>query len=91
MAIIWTETAFEDLDRLYAFLAPVNPRAAAKAIESLVAAPEALLPTRSIGQALPQYLPQDVRRFLVGDYEIRYELLDQDILILTIWHQRERR
>lgn len=39
MAIIWTETAFEDLDRLYAFLAPVNPRAAAKAIESLVAAP----------------------------------------------------
>jgi plasmid stabilization system protein ParE len=91
MAIIWTETAYEDLDRLYAFLAAVNPRAAAEAIEALIAGPEELLLTPLIGQALPKYLPQHVRRYLVGSYEVRYEIVNQDILILTIWHQREKR
>lgn len=91
MAIIWTKTAYDDLQRLYQFLAKVNINAAAKTLQSLAVAPEKLLPMPSIGQALPQYAPRNVRRYLVGDYEMRYELVAQDILILTIWHQRELR
>jgi hypothetical protein len=32
-----------------------------------------------------------VRRILVGDYEIRYEVADTDIIILRIFHVREDR
>jgi hypothetical protein len=32
-----------------------------------------------------------VRRILVGDYEIRYEVADVDIFILRIFHVREDR
>lgn len=91
MAIIWTKTAYDDLERLHQFLAKVNIIAAAKTLQNLAAAPEKLLPTPSIDQALPQYAPRNVRRTLVGDYEMRYELVEQNIHILTIWHQRERR
>lgn len=91
MAIIWTKTAYDDLDRLYQFLAVVNPKAAAKTVQALSAVPENIQPTPAIGLSLPQYAPRNVRRYLVGDYEMRYELIGHDIHILTIWHQREKR
>lgn len=91
MAIIWTRTAVDDLDRLYQFLAPVNAHAAAKTVQALSAAPENILPTPAIGLPLLQYAPRNVRRYLVGQYEMRYELIGHDVHILTIWHQREMR
>ena len=52
MAIIWTQTAFDDLDRLYQFLALVNTNAAAKTVQALSTAPEKILPTPAIGLPL---------------------------------------
>lgn len=39
----WTSKALGDLARMYEFLAPVNPAAAAKAVQALTQAPERLL------------------------------------------------
>ena len=91
MEIFWTHTARDDLVRLYEFLATVNPKAAAKVALMLASAPEALLRNPAIGQTLPLYAPRDLRRLVVGDYELRYELAAQRIIVLTIWHQREQR
>lgn len=91
MSIIWTHTARDDLARLHEFLAAVNSKAAARVALTLASAPEALLRNPAIGQTLSQYAPRDVRRLLVGDYELRYELAGQRIIVLTIWHQREQR
>jgi len=35
--------------------------------------------------------PREVRRIIVGDYELRYEIADATIFILRLWHSRENR
>ena len=87
----WTPKAGDDLARLYEFLAPVNPQAAARAVQALVAAPETLLAFPRLGQRLTAYDPREVRRLIVRDYEIRYEVEDDTIHVLRIWHGREDR
>ena len=38
-----------------------------------------------------EFDPRDVRKVLVGDYEIRYEVTDIDVFVLRIFHTREDR
>jgi plasmid stabilization system protein ParE len=91
MELKWTARALSDLSRLHDFLAPVNPLAAAVAIRSLVTAPTRLLENPRIGMRLEEFGPRDVRRFLVGRYEIRSEIVGSTIVVLRLWHTREDR
>ena len=91
MKLQWTGNALGDLARLHDFLAEVNPAAAAKAIQSLVAAPERLVEFPRLGERIERYAPRDVRRIVVGRYELRYEVTDTVITVLRLWHTRESR
>ena len=91
MEIRWTGKAVSDLTRLFEFLAPVNRPAAAKVVRTLTAAPTRLLEHPRIGEELEEFQPREVRRILVGQYEMRYEIRDFVIYILRIWHTREDR
>jgi plasmid stabilization system protein ParE len=92
MEIIWTSSALGDLARLYEFLAPVNPKAAAVVFEKLTAGPDVLEMQPRIGTSLPEFAPREVRYLLVGDYEMRYEIAQNSkIWILRVWHTREDR
>lgn len=44
-----------------------------------------------IGERLEEFAPREVRRILVGKYEIRYEIQDSMIYLLRLWHTREDR
>jgi plasmid stabilization system protein ParE len=87
----WTSKALGDLTRLHEFLAPVNPRAAAQVVQALAAAPDRLVLTPRLGERLDEFGPREVRRLLVGQYEMRYEIQDTTILVLRLWHTREDR
>ena len=91
MQLKWTSKALADLARLYEFLAPVNRPAAARTVQSLTAAPSSLLVNPRIGERLDEFEPREVRRVLVGRYEMRYEVQASNIYILRIWHTREER
>ena len=91
MLLQWTASANRDLVRLHAFLHPVNPRAAAQAVQQLVAAAEQLLTYLKLGERLAEFSPRNVRRLIVGDYELRYELTDTTIFVLRLLHGREDR
>lgn len=91
MELKWTSKALSDLVRLHDFLAPVNSQAAARVVQSLSAAPKRLVEYPRIGEKLEQYDPRDVRRILVGNYEIRYEIQSTTISVLRLWHTREDR
>ena len=91
MDIKWTSKGLSDLARLYDFLAPVNQPAAARAVKSLTQAPSILLTNPHIGEQLFEFHPREVRRLLVGDYEMRYELQGSIIYVLQLWHTRESR
>lgn len=89
--IQWTSKALSDLNRLFEFLAPKNREAAAKVVQSLTAAPEKLITQPRIGTALEGFEHREVRRLLIGHYEIRYEIHENTLYILRIWHTREQR
>ncbi|MBA4143729.1 MAG: type II toxin-antitoxin system RelE/ParE family toxin [Nitrosospira sp.] len=45
-----------------------------------------------LGVPLDEFAPRDVRRVIVGDYELRYELTPVTLIyILRVWHAREDR
>lgn len=91
MELKWTGKALSDLARLYEFLAPVNRDAAARTVQSLTAAPVSLLANPRIGEKLDEFEPREVRRILVGHYEMRYEIQASTIYVLRLWHTREDR
>lgn len=91
MTLKWTSQALSDLARLYEFLSPVNKQAAARLVQTLVAAPARLAEHPRIGEILEEFRPREVRRLLVGHYEMRYEIQGPTIYLLRIWHTREDR
>ena len=88
MELKWTGKALSDLARLYEFLAPVNKPAAARAVQTLVKAPAMLLTNPRLGERLSEFEPREVRRLLVGHYEMRYEIEESTVHILRLWHTR---
>jgi len=91
MELKWTSKALSDLARLYEFLASVNQPAAAHAVQSVTKAPIALLINPRIGEQLFEFEPREIRRILVGNYEMRYEIQESIIYVLRLWHTREHR
>lgn len=91
MELKWTNKAFSDLVRLHEFLAAVNPEAAAHTVQSLVNAMTRVATRPRIGALLEEFEPREVRRLLVGRYEIRYEIRDSTIFVIRLWHTREDR
>ncbi|HWU80017.1 MAG TPA: type II toxin-antitoxin system RelE/ParE family toxin [Caulobacter sp.] len=91
MRIVWTGRASSDAGRLHEFLAEVNPRAAKAVMHRLIVAPRRLVEAPRSGERLAAFAPREIRRILAGDYELRYELVDDTIYILRVWHTREDR
>lgn len=91
MKIRWTGKASSDLVRLHEHLSPVAPDAAARVIQQLAHAPDRLLDYPRIGEKLEAYGPREVRRIILGNYELRYEIVAETIFILRLWHCRETR
>ena len=91
MEIKWTSKALSDVNRLFEFLAPVNRPAAIRTVQSLTSAPVKIIDQPRIGERLDEFEAREVRRILVGHYEMRYELTQDTLYILRIWHTRERR
>ena len=91
VALRWTTSARADLLRLHEFLEPVNPAAAARAVKQIVAGVKRIPSRPRLGQRLREFSPREVRRLLVGAYEIRYELTARDTFVLRIFHAREER
>ena len=91
MNVRWTDRSVDDLARLHEFLAPVNRRAAARVVQSLAGAASRLAAHARIGERLEQYQPREVRRILVGNYEMRYQVRGEEVVILRVWHTRQHR
>ena len=91
MALRWTSSARSDLVHLCEFLHSVSVPAAVRVVRHLVAGAKRIPAHPRLGVRLAEFEPREVRRILVGDYEIRYEVSDTNIFILKIFHVREDR
>jgi plasmid stabilization system protein ParE len=91
MRILWSSSAWADVDRLHAFLAEHDLDVADAVFDRLTNAPSALLDFARRGPRLSEFDPREVRELRVGQYLLRYELADGDLLILRFFHAREDR
>jgi plasmid stabilization system protein ParE len=91
VALRWTQSAYSDLRRLYDFLEPVDPRAALRAVRVIIARVERITLQPRLGEQLQRFGAREVRRVLAANYEIRYELTDEEVVVLRIFHTREDR
>jgi len=91
MELKWAKKALADLVRLHKYLAPVNPQAAARIVQALATAPTRLTQQPRLGEKVTEFEPREVRRLLVGDYEMRYEVQRDRTVVLRLWHAREHR
>ena len=91
MRVIWTGKALGDLVRLHAFLWPVNPRAAAVVLAQIKSGPRHLQAHPRLGERVTEFADREVRRLVVADYEMRYEVKSDAVWILRVWHTREER
>lgn len=73
------------------FYARVDESLAERTVEFLLSAPDFLPDTPRIGERLEEYDPREVRRLIVGGYEMRYEVKGETISIVRLWHTREDR
>ncbi|QRM19938.1 type II toxin-antitoxin system RelE/ParE family toxin [Dechloromonas sp. TW-R-39-2] len=86
MELKWSSKALSDLVRLYEFLGPANKQAAVRTVQALTKGPTILLTNPRIGEQLFEFEPREVRRLLIGHYEMRYEIQESTVYMLRLWH-----
>lgn len=92
LKLVWSPAARRDLIRLREFIEPHNPRAAKRSSEKIRKTTKLILDYPAIGTRIENrgdrefYTP-----FGQGGYILRYQIIEQNIVILKIWHPREDR
>jgi len=93
MRLRWLPEAWQDTQRLYDFLVDQDPGAAARAMDALLSGADRLAEMPEIGQPMGD----DTRRrelclpFGASTYVLRYRIDSETVVILRVWHGRERR
>jgi len=82
--------ALGDLRRFERFPTPVNRNAAKRSISAIRSVRRALEHPQ-IGERVEEVTSREVRKLLVDQYELRYEVLPGLIRVLRVWHMREER
>lgn len=95
MKLAFAREARSDLVRLRAFIAEHDPAAAERTARRLIQGIERLIRHPRLGKrvnAAPyQIAPEEIRDWLVTDYVIRYLIANDRVIVLRVWHGKERR
>ena len=93
ISVTWSPTALADLDRQHQFLATLNPDAALKAAQVIVQSAKSLGENPKRGTPITD--TPGLRKLLVSfgkyGYILHYVILEEEVLILRIYHGRQNR
>jgi plasmid stabilization system protein ParE len=91
--IIWTQAAIDDLNRHYNFIKLNDADAATRAVQAIVSLGESLQQNPRRGAIVDEIA--GLRKLLVPfgkyGYIIHYAILEDDVIILHVYHGRENR
>ncbi len=91
MHVEWTGKARTDLIWLQEFLHEQNVHAAEGIVRSITLATNRLGEYPRMGQMIEAFTSRDMRRYIIGDYEVRYEVMAKCVRVHRVYHQREDR
>lgn len=89
MRIIWTSAAVTDRRRIGAYLSGENPLLSAQILEALILAADSLSVFPARGR--PGLSPGTRELVAQAPYIITYEILEDAVRILRIWHAAQER
>ena len=91
--LIWLPEAKEDIARLHEFLKNKSPDAASRMVDLLLSGADQLIDFPEIGMPLGDELKRRelYLAFGAGAYVLRYILTEKHIVVIRVWHSRERR
>ncbi len=87
-AILWSGPALTDLRQIRSWVTRDNPDAAKRLAIKIRARVEALASFSATGRVVPEIGVEVYREVIVRPYRIIYEVRDDDIVILRVWHSR---
>jgi len=90
MKLIFSRAAVHDLVRLRDFIAHHSPEAAQRVAQRLRGTIQRLVDTPQIGRPVAN-MPGEIRELIFGKYVVRYDVRQQSLYILRIWHGKEDR
>lgn len=91
--LLWLPEAKQDIARLHEFLRNKNPNAASRVVDLLLDGADQLIDFPEIGMPLGDTLKRRelYLAFGAGAYVLRYILTENNIVVIRVWHSRERR
>lgn len=84
--IIWTSSAFEDLENIHAFIARDAEIYADAVLLEIFRAVDQLKKFPKSGRKVPEQDDVNVRELIVGNYRIIHEIASDTIQILAVLH-----
>lgn len=91
MKVVFSRHFREDVEHFAAALELVSPSVAQRFESSLRLAVRRLAALPRVGPRIEGFEPRELRRLLIGDYELRYEIADGQLFVLRIFHVKENR
>jgi toxin ParE1/3/4 len=88
--IVWSKLALKDLDHIYDFIALESPYYAQKTIEQFLIRVEVLTIYPQIGKDVNEYLKNNVKELIEGNYRIFYRVNKNSISIIRVHHSARR-
>lgn len=90
--VIYSPSAVRDLNRIRQFLKSKDPRAAARAGQTIISSMREVAKLPSIGKPIDQ-MPQEFRDWIIdfgqAGYVVRYRISGENVVVLAVRHQRE--
>lgn len=88
----WLPEALSDIGRLHAFLAEKSPDAARRLAAALLEGAEQVRTHPQMGRPHGSAYREWLVRFSTAHYVLRYCVVQDDhVVVIRVWHQRERR
>jgi plasmid stabilization system protein ParE len=88
MKVTWARLAEDQVAEAFAFIAAERPGAALKWFERIVTAAESLSLLPDQGRMVPESGRESIREVLVDPYRMVYRRDEDEVVILTVQHER---
>jgi plasmid stabilization system protein ParE len=91
-AVVWLQSALDDLDRQFDFLNEKNPEAASRAVRAILSTSASLADAPERGTLIPNTHQRKLRVFFGKyGYILYYRIESQQVFIVRVHHGRENR
>ncbi len=85
MKLTWSDQALAALERVGAYIAKDNPKAANQFVSRIWKRAAVLKKHPRLGRVVPEMEDENLREVIEGNYRIIYRLAEKEVLVLTVF------